>query len=107
MMDYSVLTEEEGRQLSGSDMVGQGVSREPILVVGEVWRDIVIGGIMVPNQRFIVIRNMVTRVILGADFWVRLGEMTLDFSGRRLKVEKLKMDVEMFETDTPSDPETT
>ena len=88
MLDYSCLSEEERGSLVESGMRGHGVSKEPIKVKGEVWRNVVLDGIPVTNQRFVVIDGLVTRMILGADFWVRLGEITLDFAQRRLRIEK-------------------
>ena len=102
MLDYTSLTQEELGQLSSSQMVGQGVSREPVTVIGEVWRDVQLGNVTIPRQRFVVIKNMVTAAILGADFWVRLGELTLNFKEKRMKMVKLGVDLELFETDTPS-----
>ena len=100
MLDYTALTPSEVEGLTESHMSGQGVSSEPISVVGEVWRDVKLGGLVIPKQRFVVIRNMVTSTILGADFWVRLGELTLDFKGGSLRVPKFNLEVRLFETDT-------
>ena len=102
MLDYSCLSEEERGSLVESGMRGQGVSKETIKVKGEVWRNVVLDGIPVTNQRFVVIDGLVTRMILGADFWVRLGEITLDFAQRRLRIEKLGINTELHETDTLS-----
>ena len=44
---------------------------------------------------------MVTGVILGADFWVRLGDLTLNFTEKWMRVTELGIDLQLFETDTP------
>ena len=71
LLDYSLLSKVERDNLGTCEAAGQGVSREPINIIGEVWRDVEAGGIGIAGQRFIVVRNMVTDAILGAAFWVR------------------------------------
>ena len=105
LLDADDLTDEEMKNLGTCDAAGQGVGREPINIVGEVWRDIVLGGTQIPKQRFIVVRNMVTKAILGADFWVRIGEMSLNFKDRKLKVDHLGIELQLYETDEQKQPE--
>jgi transposase InsO family protein len=101
LLDDSMLSVEERENLAACDAVGQGVGSEPIDIVGEVWKDVEAGGTRIPGQRFVVVRNMVTDAILGADFWVRLGEMTFNFRDRVLKVERLGLQLELFDTAEP------
>ena len=60
------LTDDERSALSNSGVIeGRGVSGEKIPVVGEIWRDVLVGGVRFENHRFIVVSTMVCRVILG------------------------------------------
>ena len=93
------LSEDELEGLQGTDVVGHGVSNEEIPVIGQIWRDIVIGGVTVPGQCFIVVKDMVTKVIVGSDFWARLSTITLDFQKKQLMIPDLGIDVPMFETE--------
>ena len=56
------------------------MSGEKIPVLGEVWRDVRIGGILFPKQRFIVLKTMVCRVILGIDLLSRAESVSFDFN---------------------------
>ena len=53
-------------------MVGQGISKDQVTVIGEVSRDVGMdyGRVMIRRQRFVVKRNMTTSTILEADFGV-------------------------------------
>ncbi len=42
---------------------------------------------------------MITAMILGADFWVRLGE--IDFRRKRLMVTRVKLDIPLYDCDVP------
>jgi len=64
----SELTRMEKSELRAVDMVGQGVTKQALPIVGVVWRSVKIGDVEVPDQRFIVVSDMITEVILGADF---------------------------------------
>ena len=57
-----------------------------IPIVGEVWRDVSIGGVIVKDQRFIVVSKMITPVILGGDFWGRFGKFSFNFKEKTLSV---------------------
>ena len=98
LMKESEMSEEERDELQPTDMVGQGVTKQRIEIIGEIWRTIVIGGVEVPQQRFIVVQDMVTPVILGADFWARFGEFAIDFQRRKLKVQSLNLSVDLFDS---------
>ena len=100
--DWSLITkaelaEAEWGELQPSNVAGEGVTRELIPVIGEVWRTIFIGGIEVPDQRFIVVEDMITPVILGADFWSRLGEFSLNFQEGKLRVQSLGLELDLQE----------
>ncbi len=101
--DWSLLAESELSKMERSeiravDMVGQGVTKQTLPVVGVVWRSVQLGDIIVPDQRFIVVSDMITNVILGADFWARFGEFTLDFQEERLKIPKLGVSIRLWES---------
>lgn len=98
LIKESEMSEDERNELQPSDMVGQGVTKQRIEIIGEIWRTIVIGGVEVPQQRFIVVQDMVTPVILGADFWARFGEFSIDFQHRKLKVQSLNLSVDLFDS---------
>jgi transposase InsO family protein len=106
--DWSLLAESELSSMERSeikavDMVGQGVTKQTLPIVGAVWRSVKLGNVVVPDQRFIVVSEMITEVILGADFWARFGEFTLDFKEGRLKIPKLGISVKLWES--PRDDE--
>ncbi len=99
LLDAESLSAEELTGLSKCEARGQGVSREPISILGEVWRDVTLGEVCITQQRFVVVRDMVTKAILGADFWVRIGEMTLNFGERLLSVDHLDIRLRLYESD--------
>ena len=88
LIEESQLEVKEREELSPTAAEGRGVTEEEIPILGEVWRDLDIGGIKVDSQRFIVVKKMITPVILGADFWGRFGEFSLDFNGRTLRLDE-------------------
>ena len=93
MLDFSALTGEERQQLiTDSQMVGQEVSKEPIVFVGEVWMDVQLGRVTLPKQSFVVLRNLVTAAIL--------SDLTLNFGKRCIEILRLGIKLELFETDT-------
>ena len=98
LMVESQLSDSERQELMPSEVKGQGVTKEKISVLGEVWRDLIVGGIEIPKQRFIVVEDMITPVILGADFWMRLGELTIDFKSRKIKVNSLGVQLDMLQS---------
>ena len=99
LLDANSLSVEELAGLSRCEASGQGVSREPIRILGEVWRDVALGEVHITRQRFVVVKEMVTKAILGADFWVRIGEMTLNFKERILSVDHLGICLQLYESD--------
>ena len=104
LLNASGLTGDELAGLQECNGVGQGVSKEPIRILGEVWRDVILGNVTIPFQRFVVVQEMVTGAILGADFWVRMGEMTVNFRERKLLVQHLNLEMELFETEEEEAP---
>lgn len=98
-IDVSTLSSEEREALDPPKAAGRGVTGEEISIVGEVWRDLKLGELLVKNQRFVVVEDMITGVILGADFWARLPPMLLDFRNRSLSIPELGVETEMFGSD--------
>lgn len=98
-IDVSTLNPEEREALDPPKAAGRGVTGEEISIVGEVWRDLKLGDLLVKNQRFVVVEDMITAVILGADFWARLPPMLLDFRNRSLSIPELGVKTEMFGSD--------
>ncbi len=94
----SELSMEEWEELKPSEVVGQGVTKSKIPVIGEVWRNLTIGGVAVPNQRFIVVEDMITPIILGADFWLRFGEFSINFGQRKLKLGVNGTEVDLLDS---------
>ena len=86
LIEESQLRADEREELQPSEAQGRGVTDADIPIVGEIWRDLDIGGIQVESQRFIVVRKMVTPVILGADFWGRFGQFSINFRERKLQL---------------------
>ena len=84
LLEESQLGDKEREELQPSDAQGKGVTEAEIPIVGEVWRDMVIGGQQISYQCFIVVKKMVTPLILGADFWGRFGQFSLDFRKQKL-----------------------
>ena len=88
LIEESQLGDEEWKELQPSSAQGKGVTEAEIPIVGEVWRDLMVGGVKVDSQRFIVVKKMVTPVILGADFWGRFGQFSLNFKERKLRLNE-------------------
>lgn len=93
----SELEDAEWGKLQPSNIAGEGVTREQIPIIGEVWRTLFIKGVEIPDQRFIVVEDMITPVILGADFWGRLGEFSLNFKEGKLKIKSLGIELDLQE----------
>ena len=101
--DWSLIAENElsymeKSELKAVDMIGQGVTKQTLPIVGVVWRSLQLGEVVVPDQRFIVVADMITDVILGADFWARFGEFTLDFKNGLLKIPSSGISVKLRES---------
>ena len=104
--DWSLLADEEltARErmaIRPSSVRGRGVSSENIPVLGEVWRMLKIGGVVVRDQRFVVVRGLVVPAILGIDFWSRLGSMKLNLQTRRLQLEEKGVELELHSASRP------
>ena len=68
LLTVQEVTKDEKSALSNSGVIERrGVSEEKIPVVGEIWRDALMGGVRFENHRFIVVSTIVCRVILGID----------------------------------------
>ena len=81
LLSQTQLKPEERNALSADNGVaGKGVSGEPIPVMGEIWRDVVVGGLLFKQHRFIVVETMICDVILGIDFWSRAKTMAFNFN---------------------------
>lgn len=93
LVEESELDGEERKELVPSSMSGKGVTDTEIPIIGEVWRDVSIGGLLVKDQRFIVVSRMITPVILGADFWGRFGQFSLNFRDSKLTVGEVTVDL--------------
>ena len=104
LIEESQLDVREREELSPTSAQGRGVTEEEIPILGEVWRDLNVGEIKVDSQRFIVVKKMITPVILGADFWGRFGEFSIDFNGRKLRLDQrteLPLKESCSQQDTP------
>ncbi len=99
LIDESVMTKEEIEMISPTKLEGKGVGGEPVPIVGEVWRSIEIGGLVVPDQRFVVVRGMIANVILGADFWGRISPITFDFAASILKLGESGVKIPLYYND--------
>ena len=100
------LTQEELEMLTPVNLTGEGVCRETIPILGEIWRNVAIGNTEVENHRFIVVKGMVTRVILGIDFWARLSTVvSFDFKNKRLMVPDIGINVQLYEDEDPAEEE--
>ena len=103
--DWSLITMDslstrEKENMKWCDRDGQGVTGETITVMGEVWRDVKVGDMDLPSQRFVVVKSMVTPVILGADFWSRLPPLTLNFNEGTLQCPGMGRPVRLYERQT-------
>ena len=61
------LTHEELRSMQPTLMEGQGVCKDALPIIGEIWSDIYLGDVLMKNHRFIVVKDMVAALILGVD----------------------------------------
>ena len=51
----------------GDDMEGQGVCKDALPIIGEIWSDLYLGSVLMKNHRFLVVKDMVAALILGVD----------------------------------------
>ena len=75
----------------------RGVDSKQVEIAGELWRDIEIGGTLVTQHRFLVVKGLVVPLILGADFLARLGEVTFDFQQGKLLAKNTGVRVDMIQ----------
>ena len=61
------LTHEELRSMQPTLMEGQGVCKDALPIIGEIWSDLYLGDVLMKNHRFIVVKDMVAALILGVD----------------------------------------
>ena len=73
------------------------MSGESITILGEVWRTLTLGELCVTEQRFVVVQELSSRVILGADFWARISPLQIDFHNRKLKLCGGRYEVSIFD----------
>ena len=103
LIDESLMSDEERALITASEVQGKGVCGEDVPIVGEVWRSLEIGGLVVDDHRFIVVRNMITNVILGSDFWSRISPMTFDFEKQMICLGPSLVKVPLFYGDSRVD----
>ena len=79
LIDESVLTRVERESLGKPDVQPpQGVCGEVINFLGTLNKTVKIGGQVVRNHKFYVVRNCVVKYLVGIDFIYRLGRVTWD-----------------------------
>lgn len=79
IVDESVLTSDERKTMREPDTKSpQGVSGEAINIVGTLTTTIRVGGQVVRNHKFFVVKNCVVKYLAGIDFIFRLGRATWD-----------------------------
>ena len=98
LLDVRQLSVTERDELEMTEKTGQGVSGESVDVIGVTWRTVTLGEIRVEQQRFVVVRGMITPVILGADFWCRIPPITLDFVNGKLSIEGMTEPVGLYDS---------
>jgi hypothetical protein len=99
LINEAGMTKEERDMISPTNLEGKGVGGEAVPLVGEIWRSVEIGGLLVPDQRFVVVRDMITNVILGADFWGRVSPITFDFAASSLKLGESGVEIPLYYDD--------
>ena len=89
LIDESVLTSVERESLGKPDVQPpQGVCGEVINFVGTLNKTVKIGGQVVRNHKFYVVRNCVVKYLVGIDFIYRLGRVTWDPSKEHLFIHE-------------------
>ena len=78
------------------------MSGETVPILREVWRSLEVGGILIRDQRFIVVRNIMTSVILGSDYWGRVSPMTFDFEKNMILLGPDKVEVPLSDGESGS-----
>ena len=66
-----------------------------------------VDGPLVARQRSVVVENMVTPVILGADFWSRVPPLTLDFNSSQLLIRQIGLSVPLHTSSSVASSEDT
>lgn len=89
LIDESVLTSVERESLGKPDVQPpKGVCGEVINFVGTLNKTVKIGGQVVRNHKFYVVRNCVVKYLVGIDFIYRLGRVTWDPSKEHLFIHE-------------------
>ena len=79
IVDESVLTSDERRTMKVQDTKPpQGVCGEAINIVGTLVKTVRVGGQVVRNLKFFVVKNCVLKYLAGIGFIFRLGRATWD-----------------------------
>ena len=79
IVDESVLTSDERKTVRKPDTKSpQGVSGEDMNIVGTLTKTVRVGGQVVRNHKFFVVKNCVVKYLAGIDFIFRLGRATWD-----------------------------
>ena len=79
IVDESVLTSDERKTMRKPDTKSpQGVCGEAINIVGTLTKTVRVGGQVVRNHEFFVVKNCVVKYLAGIDFIFRLGRATWD-----------------------------
>ena len=89
LIDESVLTSVERESLGKPDVQPpQGVCGEVINFVGTLNKTVKIGGQVVRNYKFYVVRNCAVKYLVGIDFIYRLGRVTWNPSKEHLFIHE-------------------
>ena len=70
---------------------------DSLLNEDEVWRTLALGELGVTEQWFVVVQELSSRVILGADLWARALPLQIDFHDRKLKLCGGRYEVSIFD----------
>ena len=90
LIDESVLISVERGSLGKPDVQSpQGLCGEVINFVGSLNKTVKVGGQVVRNHKFYVVRNYVVRYLLGIDFIYRVGRVTWDPSKEHLFIHEI------------------
>ena len=92
----NVLNERQYRNMTPCPAVVLNASNEQMSIVGQVFLDVKIGGLKRKSQRFLVVPELMVGVVvvIGMDFWDRVGGFTLDLN-------LMKLDTVSPETSVP------
>lgn len=96
LLSENVLTERQRLCIVPCHATAHSVSNEPLPIVGELFLGVEIGAVYRKSHRFIVGSGLVTGVILGMDFWIRVGGFTLDLNRMQLHTISPMTSVPLF-----------